>query len=105
MPVYDNVDRTTLGAVYEIDTFDNHNMPHRGTRLTASWTSSLGFLGADYEYDKAFLKYAKATTFAGRHTVLRVSPAASPSTRTPRTSTSSSSAAFAQALPASPTRS
>jgi NTE family protein len=70
MPVFNNVDRNTLGAVYEIDTFDNHNMPHRGTRLKASWQSSLEALGADFEYDKAALSYVKVTTFAGRHTLL-----------------------------------
>ena len=65
MPVYDNIDRDTLAAVYEIDTFDNHNMPHQGTRLKAVWQSSLGSLGADYEYDKASLSYTKATHLRG----------------------------------------
>ena len=105
MPVYNNVDRDTLAAVYEIDTFDNHNMPHRGTRLKASWQSSLEVLGADYEYDKASLSYTKATHLRrASHAARWASPAASPSTRTPRTTTSSSSAACSSS-PASPTRS
>jgi len=70
MPVYNNTDRDTLAAVYEIDTFDNHNIPHQGTRLKAIWQSSLEALGADYAYDKASLSYTKASTFAGRHTLL-----------------------------------
>jgi NTE family protein len=70
LPVYNNTDRTTVTAAYEIDTFDNHNMPHQGTRLKAIWQSSLEALGADYAYDKASLSYTKATTFAGRHTII-----------------------------------
>ena len=69
MPVFNNTDRDTLTAGYEIDTFDNHNIPHRGTRLTASWQSSLAFLGADYAYNKAYVSYRKAETFGGRHTL------------------------------------
>jgi NTE family protein len=71
MPVYNNSDRDTLSAIYEIDTFDNHNFPLRGTRLKAIWQSSLEALGADFAYDKASLSYRKATTFTGgRHTLL-----------------------------------
>ena len=70
LPVYNNTDRDTVTAAYEIDTFDNHNMPHRGTRLKAAWQSSLEGLGADFVYDKASLSYTKASTFAGDHTLL-----------------------------------
>jgi NTE family protein len=70
LPVYNNTDRTTVTAAYEIDTFDNHNFPHRGTRLKAIWNSSLVDLGADYAYDKASLSYTKAMTFAERHTII-----------------------------------
>ena len=70
LPVFTNVGLGTAAAVFEIDTLDNHNFPHRGTRLTASWYSSRGALGADYEYDKAFLLYRGAKTFGGRHTLL-----------------------------------
>jgi NTE family protein len=70
LPVYNNTNRDTLSAVYEIDTFDNHNIPHQGTRLKAMWQSSLEALGADYAYDKASLSYTKASTFAGNHTLL-----------------------------------
>jgi len=69
LPVYSNVNRDTVAAVYEIDTFDNHNIPHRGTRLSASWYSSLEVLGADDEYDKISASYRKVATFAGRHTL------------------------------------
>jgi len=70
MPVFDNVDRGSLAAVYEIDTFDNHNFPRRGTRLAASWYSSSDALGADDEYDKISVAYRVANTFKDRHTLL-----------------------------------
>jgi len=70
LPEFDNVDLGTLAAVYEIDTFDNHNVPHRGTRLVARWFSSLDALGAEHEYDKASLSYRAAHTFGGRHTLM-----------------------------------
>jgi NTE family protein len=70
LPVFDNVARGSLAGVYEIDTYDNHNIPHRGTRLYASWFSSLDELGADDEYDKISLAYRSARTFGGRHTLL-----------------------------------
>jgi NTE family protein len=70
LPVYNDVDRGTLAAVYEIDTFDNHNVPHRGTRLIASWYSSLEALGADDQYDRVSLAYTTARTFRERHTLV-----------------------------------
>jgi NTE family protein len=70
LPVYENVDLISAAAAYEVDTFDNHNFPHRGTRLTLSGFSSLAGLGADDGYDKISLAYRTATTFGGRHTVL-----------------------------------
>jgi len=70
LPVYTDVDIGSLAGVYEIDTLDNHNVPHRGTRLTARWHSSLEALGADDEYDKVSLVYTTAHTFRDRHTLL-----------------------------------
>lgn len=70
LPEFDNVDIGSLAAVYEIDTFDNHNVPHRGTRLVARWLSSLEDLGAEHEYDKVTLAYRSAHTFKDRHTLL-----------------------------------
>ena len=70
LPIYDNVGLGSVAGVYEIDTFDNHNVPHRGTRLTARWHSSLEALGADDEYDKVSLLYTTARTFRDRHTLL-----------------------------------
>jgi NTE family protein len=70
LPVFNNVAIGSLAAVYEIDTFDNHNVPHRGTRLLAKWNSSLEALGADDAYDKITVAYRSARTFGGKHTLL-----------------------------------
>jgi NTE family protein len=70
LPEYQNVDRGSLAAVYEVDTYDNHNFPKRGRRLNATWYSSLAALGADDEYDKFSLSFATARTFRDRHTLL-----------------------------------
>ena len=70
LPVFSNVGLGSAAAVYEVDTFDNHNFPHRGTRFLADWHSSLEALGADDEYDKISVAYRVANTFKDRHTLL-----------------------------------
>jgi NTE family protein len=69
LPVYAGVDLGAAAVAYEVDTFDNHNIPHRGTRFTASWDSSLTALGADDGYDRITVSYRAARTFRGRHTL------------------------------------
>jgi NTE family protein len=70
LPVFNDIDRATAAAIYEIDTFDNHNFPRRGTRLLAKWYSSLEALGAEDDYDKVSVAYRGAQTFGDRHTLL-----------------------------------
>jgi NTE family protein len=70
LPVYTDVDRASVAAAYEIDTFDNHNIPKRGTRLIATAFASADELGADDEYEKVSVVYRGAHTFGGRHTLV-----------------------------------
>lgn len=69
LPAYDDVDLGAAAVAYEIDTFDNHNIPHRGTRFTARWDSSLTAFGADDAYDRIAVSFRSARTFGERHTL------------------------------------
>lgn len=67
---FNGIQEGALNARLEYDQFDNHKFPKRGIDTFVNFYSSNKALGADFSYEKLEFGFAKATTFAYRHTLL-----------------------------------